>query len=696
MPTYPPLWTSQQIANHMTRDGAHWAGSTVTYSFNNESTAGNALNATFQTWVTRAVQMVEELIGVDFVLTAGAGDITFNGSANNGTYAASGWQLPSRAFTSADIFFDQTWSSNQAASLAYGSYGFTTILHEFLHALGLEHPGLYNGSASYFSDAQFLQDTGRYTVMSYFDAQEDGSGTSHWIKKSGSWQQVNAQTPMVYDMLALTDGGFDGVFSGYAANAATRAGATTYGYNATAGINQVFNFATNLSPVLAIYDAGGVDTLDLSSDTIATRRIVTYNAAGSAVYSEGGRTSSVIDLRDGSYSSTHGMSNNIGIAFGTVIENAVGTGFNDTIIGNSAGNLLRGGAGNDFLLGGAGADTLNGGAGADWFAFTSNGGVSEGDVIQDYSSSDFIYFGGTSASPVFSLSGSNVIANFVTLTGAAAANVTVITQILANLVNLSDFAAMNAALTSGIAAVYSHGAYSSTVFDADSNEAWWTVESGYNPMRQLDYVNTVYDSGQSHYALFSNLDEGQLETWSLINSYFSTAGAIDFNWISYDSGQPYYGASDNFDELAAQTWSHIQTFYSAQNVVDFSWNYYDSGQPFSAASVDYDQTGSHTWANIQTFFTTPGVVDFSWAYYDAGQALYAAVSDYDQAGDQAWSSIQTFYSAPGVVDFVWSYYDAGQTVARRLVDYDQANANTWNQHVIEYGASNSVLNDYYI
>ena len=47
----------------------------------------------------------------------------------------------------------------------------------------------------------------------------------------------------------------------------------------------------------------------------------TYDANGNAGFSTVARTSSIIDLREGHTSSTHGMTDNIGIT----IENAVGT-----------------------------------------------------------------------------------------------------------------------------------------------------------------------------------------------------------------------------------------------------------------------------------------------------------------------------------------------------------------------------------
>jgi Ca2+-binding RTX toxin-like protein len=662
MPVYPPVYSPQQIADQLTREGTYWNRQTVTYSFNNSSTAGNALNATFQSWVNLAVQTVEEMLGIDFQLVSGTGNITFNGSRNNGTYASTSWSVPSNAYNSAAIYFDQSWTSNQSANLGYGSYGLTTIIHEFLHTLGLDHPGSYNGSGDYFPDAPFRQDTHRYTVMSYFDADADGSGTSHWLKVNGSWEWQYPQTPMVYDLLALTEGNFAGYFAGYNPNPTTRASDTTYGYNATSGINGLFNFTVNDGPVLTIYDANGNDTLDLSGDTIATKRTISYDANGNPIIADGTRTTTVIDLNPGSYSSTHGMSNNIGIAFGTVIENAVGTGFNDTITGNYANNVLIGGAGldtlngglgNDFLLGGVGADKLTGGAGTDWFAFAN--GVFEGDTVTDYATGDYVYFGGTSSAVNFSISNSSVIANTATLTGATAGDVTVITQASTALLNAANMASIAAVVGGGVGWLGAFGAYTLTTFDANSSDAWRTF-----------------------------------------TSFYTSASAIDYSIAAYDGGQAYYSAVTDYDQSGAANWGTISTYYSAANVTDFNWVYYDAGQPLNSSTTNFDQATAETWSRIETFFSSAGVADYYWTYYDAGQSYFAATVDYDQTNTQTWNRIDTFFSASGVTDFYWTYYDAGQAVASRLVDYDQANLYSWSQRIVEYGPGGVLLNDYYI
>ena len=88
--------------------------------------------------------------------------------------------------------------------------------------------------------------------------------------------------------------------------------------------------------MLCIYDASGNDTLDLS----------------------GWNTPSNINLAPGSFSNCDMMTNNISIAKSAWIENAVGGGGNDTIIGNILNNMLDGGAGTTLLTGAGGNDTF--------------------------------------------------------------------------------------------------------------------------------------------------------------------------------------------------------------------------------------------------------------------------------------------------------------------------------------------------
>lgn len=207
--------------------------------------------------------------------------------------------------------------------VAPGDYGFMTLLHETGHALGLGHAA---------GDVTQMD-----SVMAY--ATPDGIGADWW-NAEGHW--VNPQTPMVDDIAALQ--------AAYGADATTRAGDTVYGFNSTAD-NDVFDFVKNADPVLTITDAGGNDTLDLS----------------------GYDSDSFIDLTPGAMSSANGMTHNIGIAFGTTIETAIGGSGDDTIIGTTNDETLIGNAGNDRLVGGGGNDTLTGGEGGDTFVLDVTG-----------------------------------------------------------------------------------------------------------------------------------------------------------------------------------------------------------------------------------------------------------------------------------------------------------------------------------
>lgn len=223
---------------------------------------------------------------------------------------------------------------NSTSSLPFGSYSFSTLLHELGHALGLSHPGLYNAgpgqSITYGTHAQFIQDTHQYTVMSYFDE----SNTT------GSWGSY-AETLMMYDIYALQQI--------YGVNTSTRSSNSVYGFNSNVG--GVYDFSVNSNPALCIWDGGGIDTLDCS----------------------GFSNTQLINLNDGTFSNVGGLTSNVSIALNAIIENAIGGSGNDTITGNSANNTLSGGGGNDTLNGGAGADVLQGGLGND----TMSGGAGD-------------------------------------------------------------------------------------------------------------------------------------------------------------------------------------------------------------------------------------------------------------------------------------------------------------------------------
>ena len=171
-----------------------------------------------------------------------------------------------------------------------------------------------------------------YTLMSYFGASNTGAD---WVASDS--RTYYSQTPMLHDIMAIQ--------AIYGAETTTRAGQYDVWLQFDADV-WLYDFGQNTHPVLCIYDAGGVDTLDLS----------------------GWSYSCTIDLTPGSYSSSDMMKYNLSISFGTWIENGIGGGGADALTGNSLANTLSGLGGDDVLDGGGGNDTLLGGDGNDSFA----------------------------------------------------------------------------------------------------------------------------------------------------------------------------------------------------------------------------------------------------------------------------------------------------------------------------------------
>lgn len=262
--------------------------------------------------------------------TSGEGAYADNATMLFGNYSAGASgsaafaYLPGDASTSSvsgDVWVNSSQVNN--ATPTYLGYGYQTLLHEIGHAIGLSHPADYNAgsgvSITYSAHAQYYEDSRQYTVMSYFPEGNTG----------GAFSGRYASAPLLDDIAAVQ--------RLYGANMTTRTGDTVYGFNSTAG--RIWYDASQggaiSAVVFAVWDAGGVDTLDFSG----------YSQAG------------LVDLRQGHFSSVGGLTGNVSIAMGAVIENAIGGSGNDTLVGNSADNRLRGNAGNDNIEGGVGSDT---------------------------------------------------------------------------------------------------------------------------------------------------------------------------------------------------------------------------------------------------------------------------------------------------------------------------------------------------
>jgi serralysin len=322
-------------------------------------------------------------------------------------------------------------SSNE--EFGFGQYGNTTLIHEIGHSLGLTHPGNYNASddengdgipdpITYAADAEYYQDNQLYTIMSYFrayDVQGFDTAPLDWRYSGGLFYDQSPQGPMIHDIFAIQQV--------YGADPTTRTGDTTYGFNSNAG-NDLFDFTLNPLPYYAIYDAGGDnDTIDASGfassqyinlnpgsfssigDVTMTQQelgqalhdaylaatgVDLYklpqfpNATALGALSLSWLNQAKLDIAEAIEADTGvagiGAVNydTFGIAYNTIIENAIGGSGRDLLVGNDVANRLEGRAGNDVLQGGAGDDTLVGGAGADTFRYLATD--TGADTITDF------------------------------------------------------------------------------------------------------------------------------------------------------------------------------------------------------------------------------------------------------------------------------------------------------------------------
>jgi serralysin len=361
------LQTHWDVVADLYDDGGprHWAKVDVKYGF----FPGEVPPGPYSSWevwgyepmtdaqaalAREAFELWDDLIAINLTETTHWSDVDISFAYSDYT-GDSHTDVDDGDIGSAEIWLNTSRHDVQEGTLNYGTGFGNVYLHEIGHSLGLSHPGSYNHHATYAGDAEYAQDTNQFTVMSYFSAGADGSAADHGADPSNPYDPPNpsnpsnpfkpfsAATPLLHDIAAIQ--------AMYGADMTTRTGDTVYGFNSNAG-RGAFDFTKNIHPIIAIWDAGGNDTLDTS----------------------GFSNSQTIDLHvnlpaeeDPVFSSVGGLSLNIAIAYNVVIENAIGGSGDDKITGNSAANRLEGRAGNDELDGLAGADIMIGGQGDDTY-----------------------------------------------------------------------------------------------------------------------------------------------------------------------------------------------------------------------------------------------------------------------------------------------------------------------------------------
>jgi Ca2+-binding RTX toxin-like protein len=228
------------------------------------------------------------------------GDMRFGASQQAATKGAT--FLPG---TNGDAGGDVWMDVDSLVNLTVGSAGYAALLHEIGHALGLRHPTNVDPTDNFATQVSAAYDATAYSVMSG-KASADGLFPSTWSS---------------FDITALRY-----LYGTKAINS----GDTTYVLGGTRFTSQT-----------SIIDDGGTNTIDAS----------------------GARTGASIDLVAGHLSSVGvtaaGVAavGNLSLGTSTLIQNAIGSDYDDVILGNDLNNMVSSGRGNDWIDGGKGLDT---------------------------------------------------------------------------------------------------------------------------------------------------------------------------------------------------------------------------------------------------------------------------------------------------------------------------------------------------
>ncbi|PNV84566.1 MAG: hypothetical protein C0627_00235 [Sulfurimonas sp.] len=348
-----------------------WSSSVVTYSFNdtipssyysfydNSLTYGwSALNTLQREAVRDVFEMLETIVDVEFVEVESGGDMQYNITYQE---ASSGFAFyPGGSEFMGDVFLGSVFNTNpQEYGVAVGEYGWSTIVHETGHALGLKHPfeGYYtlDDELDNFAHSVMSYDTGMTLLaLTYIEGLEFGV----------SFEWVNPESYSVYDILTLQE---------------------IYGASLNSSSEDNI-YSIEFGELKTIWDSGGVDTLDFSRSagsvfldmqdgSVNTVGYISIENQIDAFVEEledtriFGQESWVSESFYTYETSLYTGEDNFAIAYGTVIENLVSGDFDDVIFDNEVDNIILLGKGNDKVYLYGGWDYVDGADGYDTVYF---------------------------------------------------------------------------------------------------------------------------------------------------------------------------------------------------------------------------------------------------------------------------------------------------------------------------------------
>jgi hypothetical protein len=270
-------------------------------------------NAVQRANVRLAFVHLEEILNLQFVEIADTATNVFGQRGGifrfgeygleNSTAAAFAF-FPGMAPQSGDSWYNRI-NMGPGINLIRGTGGFSVLLHEMGHAMGLKHP--HDG----FGRLPESIDTSDYTVMSYNDV---GSPPTYQLYDIHQLQRL------------------------YGANTQFASGDNFYSPQ-TIGFREWTIWDTGGSDILSGAGLNGPVRIDLRQGNVST------------------------------FGNPGPQQSRYRISIGTNIEHAWGGNGNDILIGNHLNNVLVGNDGDDYLWGGRGNDNLRGGAGNDTYEF---------------------------------------------------------------------------------------------------------------------------------------------------------------------------------------------------------------------------------------------------------------------------------------------------------------------------------------
>lgn len=306
--------TTQQIANSITY-GTSWDFKNLTYSFK-DTRLPYELDEDFQgsyspsnamkIATNKILDYVETILDLNFTYTTGIGDIVFSYKQMQDPNTIGYTYLPGTHAKNAagDVYISASFSD---ADFEVGGLGYSTLVHELGHALGLQHPygsGYYPGVDIYD------------TVMSYNNYQTYDNFNNHSVDLSSFITYQSA------DILALQ--------SIYGENTETKD--NFYDFESMLLTSKIDGLTGPIEDSLyTLEDRGGIDTISLQNIHSSYDQYIDINPT----------KESIISIND--------IHNYVTITADTTVENVIGSTSDDKIILNQANNIVDGLSGFDSI-----------------------------------------------------------------------------------------------------------------------------------------------------------------------------------------------------------------------------------------------------------------------------------------------------------------------------------------------------------